>query len=221
MTDIFEFWKNVGPAEKVHPDDKQILGNLNLSHGLKLDCLPVPFYGPLKTAPIVLLYLNPGFQSQDEEAAQTKEGQEFWFNQRQGNAPLRSQINKKPKSWWVARTKSFNRDAELLRDKMAVLEICPYHSKSFKDMPLLAALPSCRTAIAWAQSILFPEAQRGERLVICLRSPRYWGLSKGKRYGKLLFAPEMTAQGGFMLNGPMRNIIVAEAQNIIDKVAVH
>jgi hypothetical protein len=44
----------------------------------------------------------------------------------------------------------------------------------------------------WAQSVLFTQAERGERVVICMREVNFWGLEAGQRYGKALFAPQTT-----------------------------
>jgi hypothetical protein len=58
-------------------------------------------------------------------------------------------------------------------------------------------------------------AERGERVVICMRSPHYWGLGKRSRYGKALFVPQVT-RGGHMLktgeNGAVRDEILAAVQ---------
>jgi hypothetical protein len=76
-----------------------------------------------------------------------------------------------------------------------VLNIGAYHSKTFKDYSVLAALPSSRVSIEWAQTELFPEAEAGRRVVICLRSAAFWGLERGRAYEGTLFAPEVTRSG--------------------------
>ncbi|HEY0236474.1 MAG TPA: hypothetical protein VGC86_15690, partial [Afipia sp.] len=168
MTDIFEFWKSVDSKTKIHPADEEVLSKAQ--HSLNLDCLPTPFYGPLKTAPIVLLYLNPGLSPKDIERADNSEEQEFYWRQRQGSEPLRSQVGLATKSWWVSRVKRIDRDPEKLREKLAVLEICPYHSATFNDAFLIPRLPSCQVALNWAREVLFYEARLEKRVVICLRA---------------------------------------------------
>jgi hypothetical protein len=108
--------------------------------------------------------------------------------------------------WWTSRTKIFGLEKDI-RFKFAFLNICPYHSKNFVDVSILASLPSCRTTIAWAQEILFREAERGERVVICMRSARYWGLREGTMRTSL-FAPRVT-RGGHMLTGERAAIVEA------------
>ena len=86
---------------------------------------------------------------------------------------------------------------EELHDKLAIFNLCAYHSKTFENHRALAALPSCRVALAWAHEVLFPEARAGERVVVCMRSADRWGLLSDARYGKSLYAPAMT-RGGHM-----------------------
>jgi len=203
---LFKFWEGVSPGTKVHPRDKAVL-EAHGKHNLNLDCLPNPFYGPLRTAPIVLLYLNPGLSQRDLSEAETEEGRQFYWRQRQGNEPLRSQINLKKKSWWVSRTKRFGVDPEYLRHKLAVLELCAYHSKTFSDGSLLPKLPSSRVAINWATSHLFAQARSQERVVICLRSAKRWGLTIGSHEG-WLFAPKVT-RGGYMFKSENENAVEA------------
>jgi hypothetical protein len=143
---LFKFWEGVSPDTKVHPKDAAVFEE-NGNHNLELECLPNPYYGPLRTAPIVLLYLNPGFSEEKDLAeAQTEDGRQFYWRQRQGNEPLRSQLNLKDKSWWVSRTRHLHSDPEYLRHKLAVLELCAYHSKSFSDGAMLSKLPSSQVA---------------------------------------------------------------------------
>ncbi|MET4359120.1 hypothetical protein ABIC08_009097 [Bradyrhizobium sp. RT9b] len=52
-----------------------VFARLNDSHGFDLRCLPANFGGKLRTAPIVPLYLSPGFSETDVRIARSKEGQ--------------------------------------------------------------------------------------------------------------------------------------------------
>ncbi|MCP1849402.1 MULTISPECIES: hypothetical protein [unclassified Bradyrhizobium] len=73
MTDIFKFWSKIGKAETIHPLDRPIFDRLNHSHGFDLRCLPCNFGGKLRTAPVVLLYLSPGFSEPDVRIARSKQ----------------------------------------------------------------------------------------------------------------------------------------------------
>ena len=64
--DIFEFWSQIGWGENVHPADRKVFDRMDPhKHGFRLDCLPSSFGGLLRDAPVVLLYLSPGFGEQD------------------------------------------------------------------------------------------------------------------------------------------------------------
>jgi hypothetical protein len=116
--------------------------------------------------------------------------------------------------WLFSKTKCFGIDWKELWPHLAVLNICAYHSKRVKDTPLLAALPSCRVSIGWAQDVLFPQAEAGERVVICLRSAQFWGLKQGTQYGHSLCAPLATI-GGYMKHSPMRERIIEAVKSVI------
>lgn len=113
-------------------------------------------------------------------------------------------------AWRTGRVKCFG-EWEDLRTKIAVLNIGCYHSKTFADAPLLAALPSSRVSIDWAQNVLFPDAIAARRTVVCLRSARFWGLQEGKRFGKALFAPKVT-RAGHMVKNEMREQVIRKVR---------
>jgi hypothetical protein len=132
------------------------------------------------------------------EEADTFEGQARYAERRKGYQPLRGPDDHQPAwRWWSQRTKAFGPWQQLQR-KVAILNISGYHSKTFDDWHVLAALPSCRVTLEWAQEVLFPEAESGKRVVVCMRSASYWGLGKQRRYGVSLFAPA-AGRGGHML----------------------
>ena len=213
--DLFDFWSRIGPADHIHPADRDVFGRIN--HGFSDCCLPCCFMGPLKTAPVVLLYLSFGLDDEDRVEATSERGQDRYMKMRLGTQPLPGPDEHRIAwKWWVSRTKCFGKNWQDLRTKIAVLEIAAYHSRTFKDVPLLAALPSSRASIDWAQAVLFPQAIAGERAVVCLRSSAFWGLEEGRQYERSLYAPRVT-QGGFMLlHQPMRETII---RDVVERVA--
>ncbi len=78
----------------------------------------------------------------------------------------------------AGRTKSFG-DFKTVKDKIALLNIGAYHSVDVRSFASLLALPSSRVSLGWAQDVLFPDAEAGKRIVICMRSAAYWGLEQG------------------------------------------
>ncbi|MBR1172856.1 hypothetical protein JQ617_02720 [Bradyrhizobium sp. KB893862 SZCCT0404] len=212
MSDLFKFWRRIDPADGVHPDDAPTFKRLNGQHGFSLNCLPLSFTGPLKTARVVLLYLSPGLPKGLEGHSRSPELQVLYAKQRTGTAEL-PDANSPGHRWRESRL-SFLGDWEQHRDEIAVFNIGAYHSKEFIDHDVLASLPSSRIALDWAQSVLFPEAEAGNRVVICMRAAKYWGLRAGQTFGKSLFAPE-TTRGGHMVAGKQREVIIEKARRAL------
>lgn len=192
--DIFEFWSQIGRGEHIHPADKKAFERMPAEqHNFRLDCLPACFGGRLRDAPVVLLYLSPGFSESDLADAQSEEGRDYYLRRYSGYEPPRDLGNAKS-TWMTSRTKSFG-DWEQVRDKIAVLNIGAYHSADVKSKSALMALPSSRVCLDWAQDILFADAEAGRRIVICMRSAALWGLVAGRKYAGSLFVPVVNRAG--------------------------
>jgi hypothetical protein len=194
--DIFKFWSQIDRGEHIHPADKRVFDRMRpKKHGFRLDCLPSSFGGRLRDAPVVLLYLSPGFGRQDLRDARTEEGKDYYVRRWRGYEPIRDIKS----NWMVSRTKSFGTYDEV-KDKIALLNIGAYHSTRLKSFASLLALPSSRVSLAWAQDVLFPDAEAGKRIVICMRSASYWGLEQGQKYKGALFAPKVNRSGYLLKN---------------------
>jgi len=217
--DIFEFWspREIGPNDRVHPKDQDVFNRMDPNHKFELNCLPYCFFGPLRSAKIVLLYLSPGFDEFDVKEAESPKGRERMVESRSGNLELPNQEEHKGTwRWWRSHTKDFG-ECDELRSKIAVLNIGAYHSKKGPNGQILASLPSSRVSLEWAQKVLFPQAIKGDKVVICLRSAKFWGFDAGKegnRYGESLYAPQVT-RGGHMKKGNMRDEIIKKVKDSI------
>jgi hypothetical protein len=213
VTDIFDFWANIGPEEHIHPADRAVMERAE--HGFDLRCLPAAFSGPLRTAPVVLLYLSFGFSPEDVAEGQSEAGRARYVRMRRGNEPLSGPgEHVAGHKWWSSRTRLFG-EWDKVRHKVAVLNIGAYHSHTFEDAALLAALPSSRVSLDWAQSVLFEQAEAGERVVVCMRATKFWGLALGRKYGRSLYAPRVTRSGHFTRADTMRDEAVAAARALI------
>ena len=208
--DIFEFWRAIPPDAHVHPSDEAIFDRVP-RHGFDLSLLPGCFMGPLRSAPVVLLFLSPGRGDDDQPDPDLID---WHVRTRNGREPLVSaSTHAGAYKWWTERTALFGEPRELA-GKVAILNIGAYHSKAFMDHGLLAALPSSRISLGWAQGTLFPSAERGEKVVICLRAARYWGLQAGKSdYAGTLFAPNVTRSGH--MHKVERDRIVAAVRHVL------
>jgi hypothetical protein len=202
VIDIFDFWDGLPGTACEHPADRDVLSRVK--HGFDLNCPVGQYRGPLRTAPVVMLFLNPGWTESDKSHARTIEGQEYYVRMRTGKCLLPTKADHESAWQWAnGIIKQFGCDYEAARSKVAFLNICAYKSISFVDSAMLSALPSCRVCLDWAQNILFPKAISGERVVVCLRSSKCWGLPSGEPLGQSLYVPE-TTRGGHMLHGEMR-----------------
>lgn len=211
---IFDFWTECPSEARIHPRDKIVFDRIGNDLGFDLRCLPSNVWGPLATARVVLLFLSPGFAEEDVDVATSPEGQASYVKRRQGTESLDSREDHAPGwRWWASRTKAIGTPAEV-QSAVAILNIGAYHSRTFDDVHALMALPSSRAAIDFAQGTLFPEAERGERVVICLRKPRAWGLTVGREYPGTLFVPP-TTQSGHMVHGPSRELAAAAARKAL------
>ena len=206
--DIFSFWSVMKAGDRVHPDDRAVLERLP-EHGFDLNLLPTPFNGPLRTAKVVLLYPAPGRSVGDEKEAASDQGQKRALKQYGGNEPLfEPDQQAEGHKWLASRLKFLGVSWPQLRTRVAVLEMAPYHSKNFSSKTPVIALPSARVAVGWAQRVLFPQAIRGERVVVGMRSHHHWGLARGSYSGEALFAPE-TTRHGHLLTGAHDPILEA------------
>jgi hypothetical protein len=74
-------------------------------------------------------------------------------------------------------------------------------------------LASARMTRAWMRETVFEEAKAGERIVVCLRSHRHWGLESGRTYGVSLFSPNVN-RAGYILLGEREPIAKAVRQAV-------
>lgn len=194
---LVEYWSRLAPSDLIHPADQTVWQRLGPAFS---PCLPTPYYGRIADAPVVLLFLSPGQSDQDLIEADDPNAQQRYHRVRAGQQPLASREEWPGLwEWWTTRTRAFGPPEEL-QEHVAVLNISAYKSTEFADHAALAALPSCRFTIQWAQRVLFPQAEAGRRVVVCLRAAQWWGLRAGRRYGASLYAPHVN-RAGHMVKG--------------------
>jgi hypothetical protein len=104
--DLFSFWSKVPGDARFHPEDERTFNRA--SHHFQLGCLPTNCLGPLRTAPVVLLFLSPGFREEDIAQANTREGQAYYLRQRAGYADLPSEADHPGAwRWWTRIVRQF------------------------------------------------------------------------------------------------------------------
>jgi len=210
--DIFQFWSEISDDAYEHPEDRRVLERCE--HHFDHDCLPQAYRGSLRTAPVVLLFLSPGLDPKDAAHCATDQGRRYYAQQRTGEYDLPDEKDHPSAYKWLKKILSqFDITYEQARSTVSTLNMGAYKSETFSDWPVLASLPSSRACLDWAQSVLFPQAEAGERVVVCLRSPKYWGLRVGESIGSL-YCPECT-RSAIMIHGEMRERVKAAVQQAV------
>lgn len=170
----------------------------NLHTGL----IPLPYIGNLSQASIFVLMLNPGLSPGDYYAEQHNPEfrQAHIQNLQQRNANDKYPfIFLDPRFAWhpgfVYWQKKFHAIIEALAkqsgttyqqamsqlsQRLACLELIPYHSKSFRAGALLNNLPSAQAMLAFVHEILLPKAEDDKAIIIATRSVKNWRLPKHK-----------------------------------------
>jgi hypothetical protein len=212
VADIFEFWSVVGSTDRVHPADREILSRIR--HDFDLRCLPGCFVGPLRTARVVLLFASPGRSEEiDVREAASEAVQMFYERQRGGDQPLPGPEEAAGWFQWWRRTTGVFGDWRSLRDRIAILDLGAYKSRTTPNA--LMELPSSQVSLCWAHRVLFPQARAGERVVICLRAHKQWRIpANAEPYGRSLFSPRVTRRGD-MVRDETRDRALAAVDDVL------
>jgi hypothetical protein len=206
--DLLNFWRDGIPNLHIHPADADALRSNDHQFDLRVGV--GAWMGPISTAEVVLLYLNGGLSNPEQviKASQDPETREEVVRTLQGSAPLFSfKTDPGGREWTTARLGQFGVTYDSGATKVAFVNLMPYKSRNgSEDTHMVPLLESSRLVRQWAQDTLFPEARRGDRVVVCMRSAALWALRTGGKEGVALYAPQVT-RGGFMHHGPMREEI--------------
>jgi hypothetical protein len=165
-----------------------------LDTSLHLGLIPIPFIGPLRSARVFILMLNPGLCPEDYFAeiewkpyrealmANLQAASDFfclnpafaWHSGfRYWHGKLRQIVAGLASAWNVPYLTALSRVAQ----QMAVLQLMPYHSLRFGlSDGILRSLESVRLMRSYVHEVLVPQAQRGEALIVVTRKSRHWGL---------------------------------------------
>jgi hypothetical protein len=168
-------------------------------HRFHFSLLPIPYLGDLNRADIFILQLNPGFNlinyyaewnvsafrpMVERSLRQELDGVEFPFYSLDPELCWYSGFR-----WWeeklrdiaatIANRKYKGRYLDALRElsqRIAVIELVPYHSIAFKGHQLVRVLPSTAQARDLVRLDLVKRASSGRVLVIAMRKVVAWGL---------------------------------------------
>lgn len=191
--------------------------------------LPVPYVGNLSTASVFILLLNPGFNPIDyygefrrpeflpalqQNLKQDLGTKDFPFLYLNPEFCWHSAYG-----WWEGKLSDviravadgrhrgkYLRALKEVSQRIAAIELVPYHSTHYIGRNLGGRLPSAQVARNWVRTSLVPRARAGDVTVVVTRQIAMWGikeipgrivcygahearsahLSKGSRGGKLI-----------------------------------
>jgi hypothetical protein len=216
--DIFEFWAHVPAGANEHPDDTPVLHHVG--HRLRRDCLPGPFFGPLRSARVVILTSAPNTTEGDPVCARAADYQALYEQQRTGWELLPSRDEHRSAwNWWDGMARHFRFDLAGARKRVAFVYLSAYKVPGYltaKDHKVIAALPSTQACVSWARSVLFPAAERGDRVVVVVRPWWQWGIERADEpYGVSLFAPKFVRKY-MRLEAPWERLVAAIAKALAE-----
>jgi hypothetical protein len=170
---------------------------------LHLALLPMPFAGPLETASVVVLMLNPGLSPVDYFAEyEVPEFRNTLLSNLQRSAACPEHLNPflNPQFAWhsgfgywhgkfrelianhaAAHGRSLAESLRVFSREIAFLELYPYHSESF-GLPrsIRSRLVSARLACSYAHEVLLPRALSGETLLLVTRQAKEWDIGASR-----------------------------------------
>ncbi|MXR69946.1 hypothetical protein GNT65_14885 [Shewanella sp. JBTF-M18] len=183
--DFFEYWNTclINRITK-HNDDFIVFGELKrLKNSIDVDDIfefglpPGPFFGPLKTAKIVLCYANPSRDAKTAEVVASTALKEQLFAQLDGLQHYPYQIPGWDKWFKPVANSLFDGDCELASKHLCVFNLVPYASFNMDKVQSFAtSLPSVWAAQEYLRHTLIPKAKRNEILLVICRSSQLWGL---------------------------------------------
>ena len=168
-------WQNLKPLYVLPEDLAAIVHHKNYSN-LRLDTLPDQAIGGLDKAKIIFLLLNPGFDDKDISVNMTLP-HFVEANRRNLTDPFGSPFyyfgsdleQTGGYEWWSRILNPLLQDGiteVMLREKIMAIEYFPYHSKTYKDLPIV---PSQQVAFN-----LVGEAIKRKKTIVIMRGKSYW-----------------------------------------------
>ncbi len=168
-------WQNLKPLY-VLPEDFAVIAHHKNYSNLRLDTLPDQAIGGLDKAEVIFLLLNPGFDDKDITVNMTLP-HFIEANRRNLADPYSSPFyyfggdleQTGGYEWWSRILNPLLQDGvteTMLRDKIMAIEYFPYHSKTYKDLPLV---PSQQVAFN-----LVGEAIKRKKTIVIMRGKGYW-----------------------------------------------
>jgi len=93
-----------------------------------LDVPPGHINGNLRTAPVVALFLNPGFEDEDEQVFEKEDCRILLFEQIRGESDFPLWFNRWRK-WFLQRVKLDGMTDEKIGKNVSIFNVCSYASR--------------------------------------------------------------------------------------------
>jgi hypothetical protein len=174
--ELVQFWSSLG-GENIHPSDVSVLP----SNQFETRLAPVPWAGPINTASVFILMLNPGLSPED---IPYESGRGAFVNALRlnlsGDLPYLYFIRgyeEHPGHRWARGTFGWDLTTSDA-DKFCALQLVPYHSSGGEVARKIASrLPSSLAVQQFVRHSVLPRARRGEIGLVVARSSALWGLT--------------------------------------------
>ena len=207
--ELMSFWAECD-RRNVHPRDAPFVS----AERFALDLLPQPWVGPLLTADIFVLLLNPGHSGEEADYERRRPDFRDALNAtragRQRHVFLDPRFSDHPGAAWTSRVLG-RAIAPLLAERLCMIELVPYHSRQGAVATAVAdRLPSSRRIRDWVEHDLRPRAERGEVALIVPRAARRWGFESGSASGSVTVYDAARARGAYMTPGTPGGDLIAQ-----------
>ena len=208
------------------PGDREAFKDIQVPKGekaLDFNVLPTPYVGNLKKADIYILMCNPGLKPHDysprgklrkarlntlwqtinrcdfafRSLDPTHEGSDYWakkFRKLIRAIAAKHKVDHRQATW-------------NLSNRLACLNLLPYHSRLGPDLGRFLNLPSVQAMLNFVGSAkLLERARTGQALIIVVRSKKYWEKAPDltvKNKHLVIYDPKRQARGAsFGLKSP-------------------
>ena len=162
---------------------------------LHLGLLPGPFMGDILNASIYILTLNPGYRPRDYDGDKKPDFRRAMLanlKQERMEGVLPFTLLDPQFAWhdgfqyWRSRSKkviqelakergtSREKARSELGEKLAVIQLVPYHSASFDEIWLRRCLPSVRLAQEFVRDTVVERVRAKQSIAIVIRQVKYW-----------------------------------------------
>jgi hypothetical protein len=176
-TELLAFWQ-LAKGRFVHPLDEPYLTS---PKGLDLTLIPQPWAGPIATADIFVLHLNPGLNGAEQLYEQANpDFRQALLDTLEGRSKyvfLDPRFASHPGHAWAVETLGADITFEDT-GRICFVQAVPYHSKTRVDADRVAPKLASTTMIRkWVSGTLVKRALAGEIALICARAARHYGLA--------------------------------------------